>query len=227
MKQNNEEKRSGEPNLDIYGRIEALDQSLRSVNNRLRAVEKRLSSRNGNDEGLIIINDIENKDIHNEIEELKKFVENLGKSVEEIKKEGMPKDIEARISNLQAEVSKLASKTGFTGGTNPKAGAAGNMQGDLLKHEEDNMAEFRSIEAQLSDIEHRIIKLDNVNRITIGKINVPVELSGLMAAVVLIGTGFFIATDQWGIIRAWYYPTIIGILFGAVAVIKVLLAKRK
>ncbi len=59
MKQNNDEKRSGEPNLDIHGRIEALDQSLRSVDNRLRAVEKRLSSRTGPDEDLIIIDDIE------------------------------------------------------------------------------------------------------------------------------------------------------------------------
>ncbi len=224
MKQNKDEKRSGEPNLDIHGRIEALDQGLRSVDNRLRAVEKRLSSRTEPDEDLIIIEDIENKDIHDEIEELKKFVETLGKSVDEIKKEGIPKDIAVRISNLQAEVSKLANKAGFAGVANPQTG---NMQGDLSKHEGDNMAEFRSIEAQLSDIEHRITKLDNVNRITIGKINVPVELSGLMAAVVLIGTGYFISTDQWSIIRSWYYPTVIGILFGAVAVIKFLLAKRK
>ncbi|VVB93434.1 Uncharacterised protein [uncultured archaeon] len=225
MKQNKDEKRSGEPNLDIHGRIEALDQGLRSVDNRLRAVEKRLSSRT--DEDLIIIEDIENKDIHDEIEELKNVVETLGKSVDEIKKEGIPKDIEVRISNLQAEVSKLANKAGFAEVANPQTGATGNMQGDLTKHEENNMAEFKSIEAQLSDIEHRITKLDNVNRITIGKINVPVELSGLMAAVVLIVTGYFISTDQWSIIRSWYYPTVIGVLFGAVAVIKFLLAKKK
>ena len=43
MKKNNEEKINENINSDINGRIEYIDQGLRSVDNRMRAVEKRLS----------------------------------------------------------------------------------------------------------------------------------------------------------------------------------------
>ena len=43
MKKSIEEKNNIETNSDINGRIEYIDQGLRSVDNRLRAVEKRLS----------------------------------------------------------------------------------------------------------------------------------------------------------------------------------------
>lgn len=84
-----------------------------------------------------------------------------------------------------------------------------------------------SAEAQLSDAEHRITKLENSNKIAIGRIKVPIELSGLVAALVLLGTGYLIYTDRWNIIRSSYYPVTIGILFGAVAIVKFVMSGRK
>jgi len=43
LKKSNEEKNNGQANSDIHGRIEYIDQGLRSVDNRIRAIEKRLS----------------------------------------------------------------------------------------------------------------------------------------------------------------------------------------
>lgn len=84
-----------------------------------------------------------------------------------------------------------------------------------------------SLESQLSDAEHRITKLENLSKITIGKIKIPVELSGLVAAVVLLGTGYLISTGQWGVIRSSYYPITIGILFGAVVIAKFIMTNKK
>ncbi|MDO9099095.1 MAG: hypothetical protein Q7U60_13375, partial [Candidatus Methanoperedens sp.] len=54
--------------MDIHGRLEALDQSVRGVDGRLRAVERRLSykSHEGSGEKSPMLE----YDIHNEIEEI-------------------------------------------------------------------------------------------------------------------------------------------------------------
>ncbi len=162
-------------NADIHGRMEALDQSVRSVDYRLRAVEKRLSVKSPD---LIAINNIDQNDVQNEIEDLRKSVEVLS-------------------NNLQAEISRLNNKTN------------------------------QEFEAQVADAEHRITKLENLKKITLGKIKVPIEFSGLLAAAVLIITGFLIFIDQWGIIRSFYYPVTIGILFGAVVMAKFFTVNRE
>ena len=177
--------------IDIHGRIEALDQSLRSVDYRLRAVEKSLS-------------------IKTPAEELRTPVDVLSRSIHEIKNEGTSGEISVRIDNLEAEVSKLNNKM--------------NLAEDITY---DNHSEvIGSMEAQLADAQQRITKLENQNKVSIGKIKVPLELSGLVAAVVLIITGYLISIDQWNIIRSPYYPVIIGILFGAVAIAKSAMTNR-
>ncbi len=166
----------------MHGRMEALDQGIRSIDYRLRAVEKRLSVKTPEND-LIVINDIDEKDAQSEIEELRKSVEILS-------------------NNLQAEVSRLNNKI-TPGGTSPE------------------------IEALIADTEHRITKLENLNKITIGKIKVPIEFSGLLAAAVLIITGYLIFVDQWDIIRSFYYPVTIGMLFGVVVIAKFLMMNKE
>ncbi|HEY9247113.1 MAG TPA: hypothetical protein VIO11_09730, partial [Candidatus Methanoperedens sp.] len=158
---------------DIHGRMEALDQSIRSVDHRLRAVEKRLSAKSpGTDPDLIVIDDIDKEDFQSEIENLGKSLEVLKRSIEEARNEWNPNEISIRINNLQAEVSKL----------NYKIAEGGN-----------DAEVTRSTQVQLADTEHRITKLENLNRITIGKIKVPIEFSGLLAAIVLIASGYLIS----------------------------------
>ena len=86
---------------------------------------------------------------------------------------------------------------------------------------------LKSIENVVSEMGSKIAKLENQNKITIGKIKVPIEFSGLMAAIVLLVTGYLISTDNWDIIRSSYYPAGIGILFGAVVMVKFLMTNRK
>lgn len=186
--------------MDIHGRLEALDQSVRSVDGRLRAVERRLSykSHGGGGEKSPMLE----YDIHDEIEEIIGQVAILARSVDEIKNAGKADvltEIESKVKSTQA-------------------GLAGLIETN------------RNIEqklATLSETERRLERLENVNKITIGKIKVPLELSGLIAALVLLTTGYLIFADKWNIIRSSYYPITIGIIFGAVVIARFVMTNRE
>ena len=186
--------------VDIHGRLEALDQSVRSVDGRLRAVERRLSykSHEGSGEKSPMLE----YDIHNEIEEIISQVANLARSVDEIKNAGKADvltEIESKVESTQAGLAGLIE-------TNR------NIDQKLAK---------------LSETERRLERLENVNKITIGKIKVPLELSGLIAALVLLTTGYLIFADKWNIIRSSYYPITIGIIFGAVVIARFVMTNRE
>ena len=83
------------------------------------------------------------------------------------------------------------------------------------------------IEIKVTDAFDRITKLENHNKITIGKIKVPIEFSGLLASVVLLVTGYLISIDRWEILRSSYYPIIVGILFGIVVIARFIATNRK
>lgn len=186
--------------IDIHGRLEALDQSVRSVDGRLRAVERRLSykSHGGGGEKSPMLE----YDIHDEIEEIISQVAILARSVDEIKNAGKADfltEVESKVKSTQA-------------------GLAGLIETN------------RNIEQKLSTLsetERRLERLENVNKITIGKIKVPLELSGLIAALVLLTTGYLIFADKWNIIRSSYYPVTIGIIFGAVVIARFVMTNRE
>jgi tetrahydromethanopterin S-methyltransferase subunit G len=197
LTKNSEETITG---VDIHGRLEALDQSVRSVDGRLRAVERRLSYKSqgkGGEQGAK-----EEYDIHDEIEKLISHVATLAKSVDEIKnpvKVNVLTEIESKVESTKAELSSLV---------------------------ETNNNLKQKLEA-FSDAKSRLDRLENMNKITIGKIKVPLELSGLIAAFVLLTTGFLILADKWNIIRSSYYPISIGILFGAVVIARFVMTNRE
>lgn len=180
VKKNIEEKDKIETNSDINGRIEYIDQGLRSVDNRLRAIEKRLS--------------------------MKTFEPDVGiypekeSNVDEVQFNG----IIEKLHEMDRKLADIEKTTHETYETN-----------------------IGSLNSQLSSIENRILKLENLNKITIGKIKVPIEFSGLAAAIVMFGTGYLIYSDHWNIIRSSYYPIAIGLLFGAVVVGKFIMTNRE
>jgi len=186
--------------VDIHGRIEAFDQSVRSVESRLRAVERRLSYKaggNGGEQGAL-----QGYDIHDEIEALTGQIAILVRSVDEIKNTGKVNvltEIERKVESTQAGLASLV---------------------ETNRSLEQKLAAF-------SDAQRRISKLENVNKITIGKIKVPLELSGLIAALVLLVTGYLVFANEWGIIRSSYYPISIGIIFGAVVIAKFVMTNRE
>jgi hypothetical protein len=93
--------------------------------------------------------------------------------------------------------------------------------------QETHLNDLGSLKSQLSLIENRILKLENMNKITIGKIKVPIEFSGLTAAIVMFVTGYLIYSDHWSIIRSSIYPIAIGLLFCAVVLMKFMMTNRK
>jgi hypothetical protein len=186
--------------IDIHGRLEVLDQSVRSVDGRLRAVERRLSYKSHGEGGEK--SPMLEYDIHEEIEKILSQVAILAISVDEIKQAGKADfltEIENRVKYTQAGLTCLIE-------TNR------NIEQKL---------------AMLSETERRLERLENVNKITIGKIKVPLELSGLIAALVLLTTGYLIFADKWNIIRSSYYPITIGIIFGAVVIVKFVMTNRE
>lgn len=194
VSRNNEDILTG---VDIHGRLESLDQSMRSLEGRLRAVERRLSGKvAGSDD-----NPVKEKDIYDEIEELISEVDSLNKSINELKnneKTGVIVEIGNKVEGAKADLTRLNETT-------------------------------RNIEEKLEsfpEVERRLAKLENANKITIGKVKVPVELSGLVAAFVLLVTGFLIFADRWDIIRNSTYPISIGILFGVAVIIKFVMTNR-
>ncbi len=197
MNKNSEGTVSG---VDIHGRLEALDQSVRSVDGRLRAVERRLSCKSpaGNGEQSSKLE----YDIHEEIEGLIKQISFLAKSVDDMKN--------AIRSDILVEID----------------GKINNTQKGLADIIETNRIIDQKFKA-FSETERRLIKLENANKISIGKIKVPLELSGIVASIVLIVTGLLIFLDKWDIIRSSYYPATIGIIFGAVVIVKFVMTNRE
>jgi hypothetical protein len=182
VKKSNQEK-NNEPNPDINGRIEYIDQSLRSVDKRLQAVEKRLSVKTFEPPRE---DSMTGGEIHGSADEV------------------LINEIKDKLQEIDRKLATLEKTT-----------------------QETHLNEFGSLKSQLSSIENRILKLENVNKITIGKIKVPIEFSGLAAAIVMFVTGFLIYSDHWNIIRSSYYPIAIGLLFCAVVLVKFIMNNRK
>lgn len=186
--------------MDIHGRLEALDQSVRSVDGRLRAVERRLSYKSHGEGGEK--SPMLEYDINDEIEKILSQVAILAMSVDEIKNAGKAEvltEIESKVKGTQAGLACLI----------------------------ENNRNIEQKLTMLSETEKRLERLENVNKITIGKIKVPLELSGLIAALVLLTTGYLIFADKWNIIRSSYYPITIGIIFGAVVIVKFVMTNRE
>ena len=176
-----DEKNNERINSDINGRIEYIDQSLRSVDNRIRAVEKRLSIKTFDPD-----TDISSHEKERSIDD------------------GWHYEITEKLQEIDRKLANLEKTTNET-----------------------HVTDIGSIKSKLSTIENRILKLENYNKITIGKIKVPIEFSGLAAAIVMFATGFLIYTDHWSIIRSSYYPISVGILFGAVVAGKFIMTNRE
>jgi hypothetical protein len=182
LKKSNQEINSNEPNPDINGRIEYIDQSLRSVDKRLQAVEKRLSIKIF-EPPCEAMPDPGNQRIVDEV---------------------LLKEMKEKLQEIDGKLGTLEKTT-----------------------KETHLNDFGSLKSQLSSIENRILKLENVNKITIGKIKVPIEFSGLTAGIVLFVTGSLIYSDHWSIIRSSYYPIAVGLLFCAVVLVKFIMTNRR
>lgn len=204
---------------DTNGRIHSLDQSQRSLEKRLRAVERRLSTGdtlNGeifapepepDPEDMEEIKD-QIADIMVENDHLRSAIESV--SVLSIELE----DVKNNNLKLLEEIEKLKSENSETR--------------CVLEQNNPENAKDVSIEIknELKQLDLRLERTEKRDRINIGSVKVPVELSGIMGAIILIITGILIMQSRWDIIRSAYFSFGIAIVFATAVLIKFYVVNR-
>jgi len=204
---------------DTNGRIHSLDQSQRSLEKRLRAVERRLSTGdtlNGeifapepepDPEDMEEIKD-QIADIMVENDHLRSAIESV--SVLSIELE----DVKNNNLKLLEEIEKLKSEN--------------SEICCVLEQNNPENAKDVSIEIknELKQLDLRLERTEKRDRINIGSVKVPVELSGIMGAIILILTGILIMESRWDIIRSAYFSFGIAIVFATAVLIKFYVVNR-
>jgi len=217
-------------NIDIYGRIESFDQSVRSLNRRLRAVERRLTA-SKDDRGLINFeiededqwNDIEIEEIHTEIHEFRNILEGVSEELSGLKS-NMMGHVNESISSLQNELKTVKERIDELIKQQSKIKAQSSDAVDSINST--YQSETATLRKELKDTQKRLHRQESLNKITVGTITVPVELSGIVASIALILTGFLVWADRWDIIRSVYYPAGLALLFALVVITKFIMANR-
>ncbi|NYT19122.1 MAG: hypothetical protein GKC08_02370 [Methanosarcinales archaeon] len=170
---------------DIRGRIESFDQSVRSLEKRLRAVERRLS--------------------------VEVPAEDVAGTVFEAQQPRSSEDVRGAIESidkLKVEVEELRSLV------------EGSLRVDLDKLSD-------KLEASLASQDEKLTRIEDRNRITIGSIKMPVELSGIIGAALLLLTGGLIFADRWDILRSPYFSLGLGLALAIAVLAKFYMVNRK
>ncbi len=98
---------------------------------------------------------------------------------------------------------------------------------DLKELVQENMrTDMDKLSNSVLELSTRLKKVENQNKITIGSIKVPIELSGVVGAGVLLLTGCLIFAGRWDIIRSPYFSFGIAGVLGAAVLVKFYLANR-
>ncbi|MCK4937587.1 MAG: hypothetical protein KAR85_03170 [Methanosarcinales archaeon] len=216
--------------LDINGRIESFDQNLRSLDRRLRAIERRLSG-NTTESNLVLPEpesdqwkDIDVEKLNGEISTLQALQGEMHLELGTIKSKDLSqihKSLSEMMHDIKATNDKIKALTKQQ--TNLKDQTAITV--DSLSIE--NKSEIKNLQKELEKVNIKLKRQDNMNKITIGSVKVPVELSGIVASVALITTGYLVWVDQWQIIRSTYYPIGLAVLFAAAVTIKFVMSNRQ
>lgn len=204
---------------DINGRLHSLDQTLRSVEKRLRAVERRLSvdvprenfipEYETNFEEALESTRAEIASIHSELDELKQPTSPNPALENRLQELGLEIAVlNSYIAELREENSKLCEQLEQENNLNP----------ELLTLE---------IKNEISQLNMRLEKAENHNRINIGSVKVPVELSGIVGAIILALTGVLILAGRWDIIRSAYFSFAIAFVFAIAVFLKFYMANSK
>jgi predicted RNase H-like nuclease (RuvC/YqgF family) len=83
------------------------------------------------------------------------------------------------------------------------------------------------IKNEISQLNMRLEKAENHNRINIGSVKVPVELSGVVGALILVITGILITGGHWDIIRSANFSFAIALVFATAVFMKFYMVNNK
>ena len=215
---------------DVYGRIESFDQSVRSIERRLRAVERRLST-SKDDYTRTALESSENiqwtdpdiEELQAEFKELHDVIEKLTSDLAAIKSDELAQ-LNSSVDALRQELQAASSRIEELGGqqSSMKEDTSASMDSINTSHS----SQIETLREELEDARQRLQRQENMNKISIGNIKVPVELSGIVASIALIATGYLVWADRWDIIRSTYYPTGLALLFAAAVILKFIMTNR-
>jgi hypothetical protein len=157
-----------------------------------------------------------NKDIHGRIESLDQSIRSVDSRLRAVEKR---LSVKTKIGNDPCE--EIISDTSNPPDIEEIRHSLESLRLSIDKIKtEDRLKEIETRLEKIKESEMRIAKLENMNKITVGSVKIPIEFSGLVAAIVLLVTGLLIYANQWGIVRSSYYPISLGILFGIVVAVK-------
>ncbi len=203
---------------DLHGRINSFDQNLRSLERRLRAVERRLSME-------VPPQDLMNDPVHPQADLLQQMRTELAELREQISSlEGKASDLrEDDINSLKEQVEELQQQlhTLREGHQQTKHELLNNKTNDHM------LTLTQTMQDQLGDMEKRLKKAEERNRITIGSVKVPVELSGVVAAALIFFTGMLIMGNRWDIIRSPYFSFTIALVLAGAALLRFYIANKE
>jgi hypothetical protein len=122
------------------------------------------------------------------------------------------------IRSLQAAVSELSDF------------AHNNLESEIEKLD----AEVRNLKAQenakseyIKELESHINIIENQNRLTLGSMKIPFEVSGVAGSSVLFLTAFLVWSGRWDVIKSPYFSTGLAVLMAGAVLMKFYLVNRK
>lgn len=198
---------------DTNGRIHSLDQSQRSLDKRLRAVERRLSAGNTHEgenfEPELEFNSDDIEQIREQITELKLENDDLKAAMESVNSLNTEiQDVKTNNLKLVREIEELKSENS-------------EIRRAFEQSRSENARDISiEVKNELKQLNIRLERTEKRDRINIGSVKVPVELSGIMGAAILILTGVLIMQNRWDIIRSAYFSFGIAIVFATAVLIK-------
>jgi len=216
-------------NYDINGRIESFDQSVRSLDRRLRAVERRLST-SKDDKGITLIEnvdpdqliDLDIQELRVEMKKCQSIIDGLTEDLKTMKSNDLNHE---SINSIQQEIQVMNDKTKRVIEVQKSLKNDASDSLDSLKNT--YQTEIAALKEEMKTAKLRIKRQENLNKISIGSIKVPIELSGILSSIALMVTGYLIWADRWDIIRSTYFPLGLAVLFAAVVIAKFIITNRQ
>jgi DNA repair exonuclease SbcCD ATPase subunit len=203
---------------DLHGRINSFDQNLRSLERRLRAVERRLSME-------VPPQDLMDDPVHLQADLLQQMRTEFAELREQISfldgKASYPGETDINALKQQMEELQEQLHTLSEGHQLTKHELLNNKTGDHM------LTLAQTMKDQVEDMEKRLKRTEDRNRITIGSVKVPVELSGVVAAALIFFTGLLIMGNRWDIIRSPYFSFSIALVLAGAALLRFYMANKE
>ncbi|MDN5308903.1 MAG: hypothetical protein PWP14_297 [Methanolobus sp.] len=207
---------------DINGRIHSLDQASRSLEKRLRAVERRLSAGDA-PEGSQYITDPEI-----EIDDIRERISAIRDRLDSLTGSDPGRSLVGELNVLRQQNLELGKRIDTLSEDNLKLHAILDKFSGPVMEEQGKAYEQLSAELRggLASLGQRLDKAENRNRLNIGSVKVPLEISGIIGAIILALTGGLIIADRWDIIRSPLFSFGIALTLALAVLVKFYLANN-